>query len=48
MRVVVQDPKNTSLGDGIMVVGEGSLIGLCFALSGIGYFLYKFWPRVSK
>ena len=45
MKFVVQDPKNTSLGDGIMVVGEGLILGTSLAIVGIGYFLYRFWPR---
>jgi hypothetical protein len=48
MKFVVRDPKTTSAGDGVMVIGESLIIGTALAASGIGYFLYKFWPRRSK
>jgi hypothetical protein len=48
MKFVVTDPKNTSVGDGVMIVGESLIIGTGLAVLGIGYFLYKFWPRRSK
>jgi hypothetical protein len=46
---VVPNPQDTGLGDGVMVVGGGFIIGCALGISGIVFVLYKFWPRrISK
>ena len=46
---VVTDPKMFSLGDGVVVVGGGFVIGTTLGLAGLFFVLYRFWPgRVSK
>jgi hypothetical protein len=47
--LVVPNPKDIGLGDGVMVVGGGLIIGCVLGISGIVFVLYKFWPRrISK
>ena len=47
--LVVTDPKQIGLGDGVMVVGGGLIIGSTVGLSALVFVLYKFWPgRMSK
>jgi hypothetical protein len=41
---VVPNPKDTGLGDGVVVVGGGFIIGCILGVSGIVFTLYKFWP----
>jgi hypothetical protein len=43
--LVVPNPKDIGLGDGVMVVGGGFIIGCVLGISGIVFVLYKFWPR---
>jgi hypothetical protein len=46
---VVTDPKQIGLGDGVMVVGGGFLIGCTLGIGALVLVLYRFWPRrVSK
>jgi hypothetical protein len=33
------------VGDGIMVVGGGFILGTSLGLTGAGYVLYRYWPR---
>jgi len=42
---VVTNPKDIGLGDGVMVVGGGFLIGTTLGLVGLGFTLYRYWPR---
>ncbi|HTS06207.1 MAG TPA: hypothetical protein VMP68_11550 [Candidatus Eisenbacteria bacterium] len=46
--LVVTNPNEVDLGDGIMVVGGGFVIGSTVGLGGIALVLYKFWPRRSQ
>ena len=42
-------PENIGLGEGVIVVGVGFLLGSTLGLAGAGFVLYRFWPRqVSK
>jgi len=43
--LVVPNPKDVGLGDGVMVVGGGFIIGCTLGVAGIAVVLYKFWPR---
>ncbi len=43
--LVLTDPKEIGLGEGVMVVGGGFVIGSTLGLAGIVLVLYKFWPR---
>jgi hypothetical protein len=43
--LVVRNPKDIGLGDGVMVVGGGFIIGCTLGISGIAFVIYKFWPR---
>lgn len=46
---IVTDPKQIGLGDGVMVVGGGFLIGCSLGLSGLLFVLFRFWPgRTSR
>ena len=45
MKFVVRDPEAITVGDGMLVMGESLVIGTGLALLGLGFFLYKFWPR---
>ena len=42
---VVPDPKQIGLGDGVMVVGGGFVIGCTVGLTGFLFVLFRFWPR---
>jgi len=42
---VVPNPKDVGLGDGVMVVGGGFIIGCTLGVAGLAMVLYKFWPR---
>jgi hypothetical protein len=42
---VVPNPKDTGIGDGVMVVGGGFVIGCTLGVAGLSIVLYKFWPR---
>jgi len=42
---VVPNPKDIGLGDGVLVVGGGFVIGCTLGLAGLMFVLYKFWPR---
>ena len=42
---VVPNPKDIGLGDGVMVVGGGFVIGCTLGVAGLAVVLYKFWPR---
>lgn len=46
--VVVRDPKQVSVGDGVVVVGGGLLIGTTLGLAALVLMLYRFWPRKSQ
>jgi hypothetical protein len=41
---VVTDPKQINMGDGVMVVSGGLIIGTTLGLLGIGLVIYRFWP----
>ncbi len=43
--MVVSNPKETGLGDGVMVVGGGFVICCTLGVAGLALVLYKFWPR---
>lgn len=43
--IVVPNPRDVGLGDGVVVVGGGFLIGCTLGVAGIAIVLYKFWPR---
>jgi hypothetical protein len=43
--IVVSNPKEIGLGDGVMVVGGGFVIGCTLGVAGLVLVLYKFWPR---
>ena len=43
--VVVRTPKDVGLGDGIMAVDGGSLLGGSLGLAGIVFMLHRFWPK---
>ena len=45
---VVPNPKDVGLGDGIVVVGGGFVIGCTLGLAGLAVVLYKFWPRRTQ
>jgi hypothetical protein len=47
MRLVVGDPKQTSMGDGLVVIGDGFLIGCAVGVSGLILFLVRFWPKAA-
>jgi hypothetical protein len=42
---VVPNSKDVGLGDGVMVVGSGFVIGCTVGVAGLAIVLYKFWPR---
>jgi hypothetical protein len=42
---VVTDPQQISLGNGVMVVGGGFLVGTTLGLLGLISGLYGYWPR---
>jgi hypothetical protein len=47
--VVARNPKDIGLGDGVMVVGGGFVLGCTLGIAGLVLVLYRFWPRrVSK
>ncbi len=43
--LVVTDPKQIGLGDGVVVVGGGFVIGCTLGLAALVLVLYRFWPR---
>jgi hypothetical protein len=43
--LVVRNPKDIGLGDGVMVVGGGLIVGCTLGIGSFAYSLYKFWPR---
>ena len=43
--VVVPNPQDTGLGDGVVVVGGGFVIGCTLGVGGVIWTLHKFWPR---
>jgi hypothetical protein len=42
---VVPNPKDIGLGDGVLVVARGFVIGCTLGVAGLAVVLYKFWPR---
>jgi hypothetical protein len=46
--LVVPNPKDIGLGDGVMVVGGGFVMGCTLGVSGLVMVLYKFWPRRTQ
>jgi hypothetical protein len=47
--VIVTDPKQIGLGDGVIVVGGGFVIGCTLGLGALVFVLYRFWPgRASR
>jgi hypothetical protein len=42
---VVTDPGKIGLGDGVMVVGGGFVLGATLGLAGLIFMLYTYWPR---
>jgi hypothetical protein len=47
--LAVPNPEDFGLGDGLMVVGGGFVIGCTLGVAAIVGVLYKFWPHpVSK
>ncbi len=47
-RFVVHNRKNIGLGDGVMVVGCGFLVGCSAGVAGLVAVLYRFWPRRTQ
>ena len=45
---VVPSPTDIGLGDGVMVVGGGFVIGCTLGVAGLVVVLYKFWPRPTQ
>jgi hypothetical protein len=45
---VVTNPANVGLGDGVMVVGGGLIVGTTLGLLGLAVMLYRFWPKRSS
>jgi hypothetical protein len=45
MHLVVSDPEQIGLGDGVMVIG-GSFLTL--GLAAMVWILYRYWPRRTK
>ena len=43
--LVVTNRKEIGLGDGVIVVGGGFVVGTTLGLLGISLVLYRFWPR---
>ncbi|MBZ5678780.1 MAG: hypothetical protein LAO24_01605 [Acidobacteriia bacterium] len=45
----VTKPADVGLGDGVVVVGGGLIVGTTLGLLGLAIVLYRFWPsRLSK
>jgi len=44
-RLVVPNPEDFGLGDGVMVVYGGFVLGCVLGVAGLAVVLYKFWPR---
>jgi hypothetical protein len=42
---VVTDPAQVSVGDGVVVVGGGFVLGTVLGLGALSFVLYRFWPR---
>jgi len=42
---VVPNPEDIGLGDGVVVVGGGFVMGCSLGVAGLAIVLYKFWPR---
>ena len=42
--LVATDPSQIGLGDGVVVVGGGFLIGITLGLATMILILYRFWP----
>jgi hypothetical protein len=42
---VVTNPKELSIGDGVVVIGGGLVAGTTLGLLGIAVVFYRFWPR---
>lgn len=45
---VVPDPKEIGMGDGVVVIGGGLIIGATLGLLGTGLFIYRFWPSRAQ
>jgi hypothetical protein len=45
---IVTDPKEIGMGDGVVVVGGGFIIGTILGLLGIGLVIYRFWPARAQ
>jgi hypothetical protein len=43
--LVVTDPAQIGLGDGVVVIGGTFLIGTVLGLAGMIFILYRYWPR---
>lgn len=43
--VVVKNPENFGLGDGVVVVAGWFIFGTIFGLAGLILTLHRFWPR---
>jgi hypothetical protein len=43
--VVVKNPENFGLGDGVVVVAGWFIFGTIFGLAGLILMLRRFWPR---
>ena len=47
--LIVTDPKQIGLGDGVVVVGDGFVTGCTLGIGALIFVLYRFWPgRASK
>jgi hypothetical protein len=45
---VVPNPRDIGLGDGVVVVGGGFIIGCTLGVTGLVVFVYRFWPRRTQ
>ena len=46
--IVVRNPQQLGMGDGVAVVGGGFILGLTLGLTGLIYVLYRFWPSRER
>jgi hypothetical protein len=42
---VIGHSREAGLGDGVVVVGGGFVVGITLGLATLAFLLYRFWPR---
>lgn len=47
MHLVVSDPEQIGLGDGVMVIGGSFLTGITLGLAAMVWILYRYAPRTK-